>query len=65
MTLVGDLADDELKKLSQLVVDFARRVGLRDADDDDLLGVVIAAYMAGKKAGSLSALRFYRGELTQ
>lgn len=46
----ADLGDDEIKNLSRMVVDFARSVGLRDADDDDLLGVVIAAYLAGKKS---------------
>jgi hypothetical protein len=46
----ADLGDDEIKNLSEMVVDFARSVGLRDADDDDLLGIVIAAYLAGKKS---------------
>lgn len=46
----ADLGDDEIKNLSRMVVDFARSVGLRDADDDDLLGVVIAAYLAGKRS---------------
>jgi hypothetical protein len=43
-----DFDEDEFKKLSRLVVDFARTVGLRDAQDDDLLMLVIAAYRAGK-----------------
>jgi uncharacterized protein (DUF2252 family) len=44
------LEDDEIRELSRMVVDFARSVGLRDADDDDLLQIVIAAYLAGKKS---------------
>jgi hypothetical protein len=46
----AELGGDEIKTLSEMVVDFARSVGLRDADDDDLLGIVIAAYLAGKKS---------------
>jgi hypothetical protein len=45
-----DLGEDELKMLAWMVVDFNRTRGLRDADDDDLLAVVIAAYLAGRKS---------------
>jgi len=48
----GDLDEDEIKQLSRMVVDFARAVGLRDVDDDDILQIVISAYLAGRKAGS-------------
>ena len=45
-----DFDEDELKRLSRMVVDFARNVGLREAQDDDLLMLVIAAYRAGRDA---------------
>jgi hypothetical protein len=56
-----ELAEDEVANLAKMVVDFNRTRGLRDADDDDLLEVVIAAYAAGKKAGSLGTIAFMRG----
>jgi hypothetical protein len=43
-----DLGEDEFRLLSRLVVDFARNVGLHEAQDDDLLQLVIAAYLAGR-----------------
>jgi hypothetical protein len=43
-----DLQEDEFRLLSRLVVDFARNVGLAEAQDDDLLQLVIAAYLAGR-----------------
>jgi hypothetical protein len=33
-----------------MVVDFARSVGLHEAQDDDLLMLVIAAYRAGRES---------------
>jgi hypothetical protein len=45
-----DFEEDEFKRLSRLVVDFARMIGLRDAQDDDLLMLVIAAYRAGRES---------------
>jgi hypothetical protein len=45
-----DFAEDEFRKLAQLVVDFARNVGLAEAQDDDLLMLVIAAYRAGRES---------------
>lgn len=53
----ADIDDDELKELSILVIDFARSVGLRDADDLDLLQIVVSAYLTGKKAGRLGAIQ--------
>ena len=47
----GDFSQDEFTKLSRMVVDFARNVGLREAQDDDLLMLVVAAYRAGKESG--------------
>jgi len=43
-----DLAEDEFRLLSRLVVDFARNVGLAEAQDDDLLQLIIVAYLAGR-----------------
>jgi len=43
-----DLGEDEFRLLSRLVVDFARNVGLADAQDDDLLQLVVTAYLAGR-----------------
>lgn len=43
-----DIGEDEFRLLSRLVVDFARNVGLGEAQDDDLLQLVIAAYLAGR-----------------
>ena len=45
-----DLGEDEFKNISRMVVDFARSVGLHEAQDDDLLMLVIAAYRAGREA---------------
>lgn len=45
----SDIPEDEFGKLARLVVDFARRVGLHEAQDDDLLMLVIAAYRTGKE----------------
>jgi len=53
-----DLAGDEIKNLSRMVVDFARSRGLRDADDDDLLQIVTSAYLAGKKSGAEGVMVF-------
>jgi hypothetical protein len=43
-----DIQEDAFRKLSRLVVDFARSIGLHEAQDDDLLMLVIAAYRAGR-----------------
>jgi len=43
-----DIGEDEFRLLSRLVVDFARNVGLAEAQDDDLLQLVISAYLAGR-----------------
>ena len=48
-----DFTKDEFGILSRMVVDFARSVGLREAQDDDLLVLVIAAYRAGKESVKL------------
>jgi hypothetical protein len=53
-----DLAGDEIKNLSRMVVDFARSRGLRDADDDDLLQIVTSAYLAGRKSGAEGVVEF-------
>ena len=45
-----DIPEDEFEELSRLVVDFARSVGLHEAQDDDILMLVIAAYRAGKES---------------
>lgn len=44
----GELEPDEYAVLSRMVVDFARNVGLSEAQDDDLIALVIAAYLAGR-----------------
>jgi len=46
----ADLREDEFRELSRMVVDFARSIGLHEAQDDDLLMLVIAAYRAGMRS---------------
>jgi hypothetical protein len=45
-----DLGAAEFAELARMVVDFARSVGLHEAQDDDLLMLVIAAYRAGRES---------------
>ena len=40
-------ADDDIKDLSRMAVDYARKAGLSEADDPALLGLLVAAYRAG------------------
>lgn len=43
-----DIQEDAFAELARMVVDFARSIGLHEAQDDDLLMLVIAAYRAGR-----------------
>ena len=55
----SDFDEDEFRKLAAMVVDFARSVGLHQAQDDDLLILVIAAYRAGKAHAQPAPVRGY------
>ena len=40
-------ADDDVKDLSRMAIDYARKAGLSEADDPALLALLVAAYGAG------------------
>ena len=42
-------ADDDIKDLSRMAVDYARKAGLSEADDPALLALLVTAYRAGAR----------------
>jgi len=52
---VRPTADDDIRDLSRMAVDYARKAGLSEAHDIDLLKLVVAAYGAGVRRAAVQA----------
>lgn len=48
--LSGPASNREIRELARMAVDFARRAGIPQAEDDGLLALLLVSYQMGKRA---------------